>query len=390
MSKILHYCQHVLGIGHLFRSLEICKAFEGHDVVFVNGGPRADIPLPSHIREIKLPGLMMDEGFKGLLSIEKGITVEQVKEERKKLLYEVFEQEAPDIFIIELYPFGRKAFRFELDPILEGISEEKFQSCSVICSLRDILVEKQDPVLYENRVVSILNRYFDALLVHSDPTLITLDKTFSSIDKISIPIVYTGFVAPKPLPDARSIIRRRLGIAENDIFIVTSAGGGKVGYHLLDSVISALGFIENRNRLQAHLFAGPYMHNLEFERLESRASEKIKVERFTNDFLSYLTAADLSISMAGYNTSMDIMAVNVPALIWPFPQNREQRMRAEKLSSLGVLHVLDDKDLQPSHLAGVIMKALSKRPSTKGKIDLEGARNTSRWLESWKRNRGRL
>ena len=30
-----------------------------------------------------------------------------------------------DLFIMDLYPFGRKAFRFELDPILHAIREKK-------------------------------------------------------------------------------------------------------------------------------------------------------------------------------------------------------------------------------------------------------------------------
>ncbi len=35
--KILVYCQHVLGVGHFFRTLEICRALAGHDVVLVSG-----------------------------------------------------------------------------------------------------------------------------------------------------------------------------------------------------------------------------------------------------------------------------------------------------------------------------------------------------------------
>ena len=33
--RVLHYCQHVLGIGHLFRSLAICRALAPHPVVLV-------------------------------------------------------------------------------------------------------------------------------------------------------------------------------------------------------------------------------------------------------------------------------------------------------------------------------------------------------------------
>jgi predicted glycosyltransferase len=67
---------------------------------------------------------------------------------------------------------------------------------------------------------------------------------------------------------------------------------------------------------------------------------KILVSRFTPDFLSYLEAADLSVSMAGYNTCMNILAAKTPAIVWPFSQNREQRLRAERLAQKAPFTVL--------------------------------------------------
>jgi len=60
------------------------------------------------------------------------------------------------------------------------------------CSLRDILVEKTNQAAYEKWVLDLLNGFYNLLLVHSDPRLITLEETFAQVDKISIPIHYTG------------------------------------------------------------------------------------------------------------------------------------------------------------------------------------------------------
>ena len=54
--KILLYCQHVLGIGHLFRTLEIARALKEHHVTLVLGGPRASTSLPNHVRVVQLHG----------------------------------------------------------------------------------------------------------------------------------------------------------------------------------------------------------------------------------------------------------------------------------------------------------------------------------------------
>ncbi len=388
--KIVHYCQHVLGIGHFFRSLEICKALEGHEVYLITGGPRIDTPLPPHVREVRLPGLMMDRDFKNLFTTDDDRSVDQVKKERRQLLLQLFEEDPPDLFIVELYPFGRKAFRFELDPILQGIRNKELPRSRVVCSLRDILVEKEEPLLYEKHVVSVLNRCFDALVVHADSSVIKLDETFSSIEDIAIPIVYTGFVTAKPVPDARIRFRQQLGIGERELLVVASAGGGRVGFPLLKAVMRAVRYTEKRNTLHLHVFAGPFMSEEEFERLKSVSDKRMQVFRFTPDFLSYLVAADLSVSMTGYNTCMNILAAGVPALVWPFSRNREQRLRAEKLSRLATLKVLDDDDLEPAHLATIMDRALSRRSTTPVTIDLEGAANTARWLERWMEGSGRL
>jgi predicted glycosyltransferase len=188
--KIAVYCQHVLGIGHLFRAIEICKALAGHDVILITGGPRIEKTLPDHIREFRLPALQMDNEFKGLYSTEPHVTLERLKERRQALLLSFFKEEIPDIFIVELYPFGRKAFRYELDPVLEAIRTGRLPDCGVMCSVRDILVEKEDQEKHELRAATILNRYFDAVLVHADPNLVELGKTFFHLDHIAIPVIY--------------------------------------------------------------------------------------------------------------------------------------------------------------------------------------------------------
>ncbi len=384
--KILFYCQHVLGIGHFFRSLEICKALSEHEVILVTGGPAPDVALDEHIRNVRLPGLMMDPTFSELFSPEKGMSTERVKKERKKMLFEIFESEKPDIFITELYPFGRKAFGFELDPVLKNIRENHRRTCRSICSLRDILVEKKDPEKYENRVVSILNRSFDALLVHSDPAIFSLDETFSRTKDIKIPVVYTGFVTAKPPEDARTTVRKRLKVEPEKKLVTASAGSGKVGFRLLENTLEAAGALQREIPLRLVVFTGPLMDLKDFEPLKRLESKDFSVNRFTPDFLSYLAAADLSVSMAGYNTCMNILAAKTPAIVWPFSQNREQRFRAERLAQKASIEVLNDEDLIPDRLRALIRKQLLHKGNSIVNIDIEGSSFTAEWLKNWSKH----
>jgi predicted glycosyltransferase len=381
--KIIFYCQHVLGIGHLFRAREICKALVEHEVILVTGGPQIDAGFPKHVTVIKLPGLQMDQKFKVLFSSDKTSSLDQIKRKRQKKLMAVIEKERPDIFFLELYPFGRQAFRFELDPVLQAIRSDLILRCGVICSVRDILVEKEKPK-HESRALERLNTFFDAVLVHSDSNLITLKETFFRFDEIRIPVIYTGYIAQKPMDNARSRIRNQLGIEEEDVMIVASAGGGSVGKPILESAIQAFRYLKVDGTPYLYVYTGPYMAEHEFTYLKGlKKSKRIQIEKFTSDFLSYLAAADLSISMAGYNTTMNILATDVPALVWPFGANREQRLRAERLADRGTLELINDQDLNPDDLAGMMGQTLTRADSRKTDIDLDGADYTAQWLEGW-------
>ena len=381
--KIIFYCQHVLGIGHLFRAREICKALVGHQVILVTGGPQIDVKLPKHVTVIKLPGLQMDQKFKVLFSTDKTSPLDQIKKERQKKLMAIIEKERPDIFFLELYPFGRQAFRFELDPVLQAIRSNRISRCGVISSVRDILVEKEKPK-HERRALERLNTFFDAVLVHSDSNLITLKETFLRFDEIRIPVIHTGYIAQKPLDNSRSRIRNQLGIEEEDVMIVASAGGGSVGKPILESAIQAFGHLKVDGTPYLYVYTGPYMAEHEFAYLKGlKKNKRIQIEKFTSDFLSYLAAADLSISMAGYMTTMNILATDVPALVWPFGANREQLLRAERLADQGAFELINDQDLNPDDLAGIMDQTLTRADSRKTDIDLDGAVYTAQWLQGW-------
>jgi predicted glycosyltransferase len=378
--KIVFYCQHVLGIGHFFRSLEICRALHRHQVILVTGGPRVDVDLPGHVREVRLPALEMDHDFKALRA-GAGADLDTIRQQRRDRLRCLLESEQPDLLLVELYPFGRKAFRFEIDPLLEDMAGGRLPRCSVVCSVRDILVEKDHPQKHEARAVDRLNRHFEAVLVHADPRIVRLEETFSRCPEITIPLIYTGFVTPGPEPGARQRLRAELGLADEDRLILASAGGGSVGAPLLEAAVGAFRLLPHRRADRLQIFSGPFLPAEDFERLRSAAGEESRVTRFTADFLSYLAAADLSISMSGYNTTMNLLAARVPALVWPFGQNREQGLRAQRLQALGALRLLDDSELEPSRLAALMKQMLMRRERPDSGVDLTGAQTTAAWVD---------
>lgn len=379
--KIAYYCQHVLGVGHFHRSLEICKALSAkHDVTMIVGGAELDISCPG-ITFFQLPGLMMDSDFKNLAPCNSRINLDQTKKLRKKELYSFFDRHQPEVFLVELYPFGRKAFRFELDPVLEAISRGDLSPCRVLCSIRDILVERSDKEKFEQRIVSTLNNLFHGILIHGDEKFITLRETFSRMDDIQIPSTYTGYVT-KPLEKISIAQRRkRLGIADNIRLVVASIGGGNVGGELLRAVAESFWYLRDDSYF-LQIFTGPYADDKLLRELKGFEQKNVRVDKFTNQFQEWVAAADLSISMAGYNTCMNVLSAGTPALFYPFSQNHEQQMRVERLADRVPCKILTKSDLQPKALSSLITRQVNEN-RFRSPIDLDGAIKTVGLVAHW-------
>lgn len=380
--RISYYCQHVLGIGHLRRSLEICKALAiHHETTLILGGPQVGLDTRS-IQILQLPGLRMDPEFNNLTPCNHGFSLEEVKEKRQNQLYNHFRTNKPQCFITELYPFGRKAFRFELDPVLKGLRSGELAKCHSICSVRDILVEKvEGREKFERRVVKTLNEYFDGVLIHADPEIVRLEETFAPLGEVAVPLYYTGFVSEKISPRDIGKLRDQLGLESGHKLIVASAGGGGVGTELLHAVIPAFKrLLEIHSDSHLQIFTGPYCPEPDYLKLKAEQQKNIVVDRFTDHFPNWLAAADLSISMAGYNTSMNILQAATPALVYPFMQNREQTLRVDKLGKKAPIRSLFPEDLTPERFSEILVQQLEvkKQPIS---INLDGATNSCRLID---------
>ncbi|MGL1932617.1 MAG: glycosyl transferase [Desulfotalea sp.] len=372
--KIAFYCQHILGIGHLRRSLTICESLlhAGHQIYLILGGPKTEID-EKKINIIQLPGLYMDENFTGLMPCEPSLNLEETKAKRKTILYNFFLKEAPDIFITELYPLGRKAFRFELEPVLKGMRNGDIKPAKCFSSVRDILVEKtEDREQFEQRAVNSLNKYFHGLLIHSDEEIIKLSETFAATSQISIPCYYTGFIAPK------SVTAQLLSENKRPL-VIASIGGGNVGSKLLKAVCEVA---KEEKNIDFKIFSGRYSENTFIDELKAIAPDNLQIEGFSSNFQEEICRADLSISMAGYNTCMNLLRAGIPALLLPFKQNREQELRIQKLGTIAPLTILTDTDLAPTLLLEKITTCL-KKSKVHVNVDLNGADKTVTIIENF-------
>ena len=337
-KKVLYYCQHLLGVGHVTCANAIIRKLSAtFDVTYVLGGPPVDgLDLPSVLIQY-LPPLLMRESDRSLFAPCGAMCVEEVFRERRQHLDALAEQRF-DAVIVEFFPFGRAKFA---DEILRLIECARANGALIVSSVRDILICKRHWQERDKAVARLVLEHFDTVWVHTDLKVIAFEETFTATSMIEDRIVYTGFVTasernPEPAPERQRASR-----------IVLSLGGGRTGSELLTS------FAETVSCFPSHEFCfitGPYsspdLARSIRARIEPADRHRVTVSTFVSDFWSLLRTSSLSISMGGYNTVMDVIRTRVPALAYPYQHDREQQIRADRFASLGLLSVLKSDDLE--------------------------------------------
>src|SRR5260370_23775963 len=221
MKRVLFYCQHCVGFGHLVRSSAIVRALaRDFSVMFVTGGPAVTgFELPSDVDIVRVPGIETDVEFECVQVGDSEASLEETQALRRDLLIRAFDSFGPDALITELYPFGRKRFAFELIPLLDRARRKG--RTAVVSSVRDVLVAKKDEGRHEARVCKIINKYYQPVLVHGDERLQRLEETFPRVGDLNCPVAYTGYVVR---PENRAA--GSASLANGQPTIIGSAGGG--------------------------------------------------------------------------------------------------------------------------------------------------------------------
>ncbi|AUG52737.1 glycosyltransferase family protein [Thalassospira marina] len=348
MTDVMIYVQHLLGIGHVRRTAllvaEMRKA--GLSVGVVSGGIPDDAIDFSADEVIQLPACRSaDLGFSGLVDQDGNLVDDAWKDGRKNALLAAYQTLSPRLLLVEMFPFGRRAFRFELLPLLEQAGQDGVKR---VCSVRDLLVRKKD-ISKERWMRDIALSHFDRVLVHGDPAVFGFDRSFPFAADLGDMLEYTGYVAAD--------------IARNDAGprggVVVSAGGGAVGADLIAAAIAARPLSGKYADVNWDIITGPHFPVDAFAKLAANMPAGITLHRFLPDFRERLTHAVLSISQAGYNTLMDVLAAGVPSVMVPFAEGgeSEQTERAEIFAARGIISLVSANDLTPEKLALAIDNA---------------------------------
>jgi predicted glycosyltransferase len=158
-------------------------------------------------------------------------------------------------------------------------------------------------------------------------------------------------------------------------------GGGADGYPVLRAVLDTLPAVDAARPCSALLLTGPFMPAVSRRDLERRARGlgclglPVRVRESVHDLSPIVAAADVAVAMAGYNSSVEVLAAGTPAVLVPRPgPSAEQRTRARLFAERGWVRTVDPDALDAASLAAAVLDRLGQggRADPAGRPDLGG------------------
>ncbi len=368
-GTVLIAVTHLLGSGHLVRAAQLARALAagGFTVTLASGGmplrdmadePFAFVQLPA----VKVEGL----DFRNLLD-EAGAPIEAGRLARRRaMLAALATTLKPDVVVTEHFPFGRRQLAEEFLTLIAAAKAAN-PSALVLASVRDVLVTPRPDRIAEaeQRLASL----FDGVLVHGDRNFLPLEASWPVSPDLAERLHYTGYLAPPvPVPAGPD--------GEGAGEMLVSGGGSAAALPLFQLCLAAarLGDASRRWRI----LVGKAVAESDVDALRQSASPNVTVERVRADFPALLARAALSISQAGYNTVLDLVAAGRPAIVVPFDEGAEteQSIRAEAMDRAGLarcLRLSGPNPANPADLAAAVSAALAQAARPSPSIDLDGA-----------------
>jgi predicted glycosyltransferase len=381
------YSQDSYGLGHLRRATNLANALvrsaANLSILLVVDSPVAPFfDLRERIDFVKLPTVVKVEAgvFRpGSLPTCYGL----VKSMRSTLNREVIVRFRPDVVLVDHMPGGANR---ELIPALRLIRSLDYPT-RVVLGVRDII---DDPavtcaVWQREGFYDTLKRYYDHVLIYGSPDVFATAARYGIDRALPGQVGYCGYVCNMdPVKDQHQV-REKLDIGDEPIIVVT-AGGGADAFRLMQTYLEAISLLNGSMRTATVMVTGPFMPEEQRKMIRDRARAlDVRVRTSIGDSLSQLNAAELVVSMAGYNTVSEILRFNKRAILVPrIGPSAEQRMRASIFSQRGLVTAIDPRELSPSCLAAAIVDALSKpAPAPAAMPEMHGVSTVTNTLLGW-------
>ena len=366
-KKVLLYAQDGIGLGHLRRLSRIAESLQTtYSTLLVSGKREVSWIVPDKCEYIHIPswsslGLgLLAKNTQKWLDIDQKSAISLVRSfcEAIERIYK------PDCIIVDHTLGGMFG---ELHELIIRSSARKYMIMRGITDTEDIRrFEQQDP--------AILNA-FDRILVTCDSRTSDFRKEDSRIPSFVPKTKHVGYVLPKKV-DA-TLIREQNAIAQDQLWIVCSAGGGTNAEVFLNHCIEIAPHFKN---VFFDVVLGPY------SKLNPDAYTNVgncRVRKVVEDLPEIHSACDVAVLNGGYNSLFESISGGARILVFPNQTNSEgdQITHSRRLAQYYPITILDSVTSLKSQL-GVELQALEHDKLYKFALDCSGLENIKKIIDA--------
>jgi len=271
----------------------------------------------------------------------------------------------------------------------------------IILTLRDVLDEPKRVIANweANSVYQAIDDLYDRVLIYGSPEVFDLVNEYQLPDKIAAKVEYVGYVERASRNDAAQSIRRNFA-PENERVVLVTVGGGGDGFEIINNYLT--GLLKARPEMPMHSLVvfGPDMPKASRANLKAvfgqmrRSSDRPRITLIDScgDLTDFIEAADVVLSMGGYNTICEVLSLAKRAVIVPRVEPRlEQWIRCWRLSELGLIRVVHPHEATPKRLFNEVMASfIDEKPCPREALSFTGLKRVSEIVRSYKRRNSRV
>jgi len=362
--NVLMYSHDTYGLGHIRRTMAIANHLrdQNTNVLILTGSPLAGrFKFPKQVDFVRIPG-MIKKTNEEYQSLSIRIDQEQALRIRTNIILATAQTFRPNLFIVDKEPLGLKK---EVLPTLEWLKREN-PATKTVLGLRDILDESTviQKDWQDKGVYSYLEQLYDEIWVYGNQDIYDPIEMYKIPPQIQDRVQFTGYLPRKHLNNGlKASIRKRYRILDDDTFILVTAGGGGDGFEMIENYLAMHDYYPTSLPFKSMIITGPFMQKRVREDLKKKAKHfGIKTLPFHPRLEELIAAADLVISMGGYNTICEILTQHTPALIIPRETPRkEQLIRAKRLKNKGLLDYIPWTEVTPQLFREKIFSLLENK-----------------------------
>jgi predicted glycosyltransferase len=373
-SGVIFYSHDSYGLGHLRRTLALARFLPEsrprRPQLIVTGSPLAHrFSLPPGTDYIKLPSVLK-RGVDRYEPRYLRVPFSSVRGVRTDILLSAARHVRPELMIVDNVPCGLKG---ELLPTLHYLKD---QPCRLVLGLRDVIDESEwvRHAWQRDGCYELLDEIYDLILVYGRRDVYDVTAEYAFSPQAEAKTRFVGYLGREP-PARTAEQLRAAHRLESDRLVLVMAGGGGDGYQLLRAVVEALGLRGDRDRFDCVLLGGPLMPDKDRRRVLALAAgnHSLRYVDFVDDVSSYVAAADVIVSMGGYNSVCELLSAGKTAIVVPRTRpRREQLIRAQALAGRGLLRVLQPDLLTGERMLAEIDGLLERQDGDTVRMPLDG------------------